>query len=152
MNPDFHKNEDKDISLTPISLISCLGHFDLDCCGLQTHRTADRIISLPENGLAIEWTGRVWCNPPYSNPKPWIERMYAHGNGVALVLASTGTRWFQDYCFTASGILFLSSRPRFTRLDGSRFQIMRDCALVAFSEKDRGSLESGVIFGEFGGN
>lgn len=151
MNPDFHKNEDKDISLTPLHLIKALGEFDVDCCGVQIHPTARRIISLPEDGLTTPWEGRVWCNPPYSDPKPWMQRMRAHGSGVALVLASTGTGWFQDYCFTASGVFFLNSRPKFTRLDGSRFQIMRDCALIAFSEKDRRLMEFAYMCGDIGG-
>lgn len=153
MNAEHHKNEDKDISLTPLPLIEALGRFDTDCCGVSCHPTAERIISLPECGLQSSWQGRVWCNPPYSNPAPWVKKMSHHGNGVALVLASTGTQWFQDYCFTASAVLFLKKRPKFTRLDGSSFSIMRDCAMVGFSKEDAEAMEravkSGWIDGKF---
>ncbi len=27
----------------------------------------------------------IWMNPPYSNPRPWIDRWLKHGNGVALI-------------------------------------------------------------------
>jgi hypothetical protein len=73
-----------------------------------------------------------------------MKKMHAHGSGVALVLASTGTQWFQDYCFTASAVLFLKKRPKFTRLDGSSFSIMRDCAMVGFSKADAESMEKAV--------
>jgi hypothetical protein len=151
MNPEHHKNEDKDISLTPLPLIRSLGDFDIDCCGVSVHPTADRIISLPECGLATPWEGRVWCNPPYSNPAPWMKKMKSHGSGVALVLASTGTQWFQEYCFTASAVLFLKKRPKFTRLDGSNFSIMRDCALVGFSEADYSALDKARLAGHING-
>jgi len=136
MSEEHHKLEDKDISLTPLWMLRSLGSFDMDCCGLLKHPTAPRIVQLPENGLETPWDGRVWCNPPYSTPKPWVKRMYEHGSGISLTLASTGTEWFQKYCFGASGVLFLSKRPKFTRMDGSLFQIMRDCALTAFSDDD----------------
>lgn len=141
--------EDKDVSLTPLSIIRSLGEFDLDCCGLLAHPTAKRIYQLPDDGLMLPWTGRVWCNPPYSKPEPWMRRMAEHGSGVALVLASTGTKWFQRYCFEASAVLFLEGRPKFTRMDGSRFLIMRDCALVAFSKKDAEALKSCGLAGTF---
>ena len=151
MNAEHHKNEDKDISLTPLHLIQSLGQFDTDCCGVSCHPTAKRIISLPECGLQASWQGRVWCNPPYSNPAPWMKKMHTHGSGVALVLASTGTQWFQDYCFTASAVFFLKKRPKFTRLDGSSFSIMRDCAMVGFSKTDAEAMEEAVKAGQIEG-
>jgi len=103
--PDFVQKErrlvhditDKNITLTPLDLISSIGTFDLDPCGLVFHKTAEKIISLPTDGLIEEWNGTVWLNPPYSNPKPFIKKLSEHGSGVALVLNSTDTGWFQEY-------------------------------------------------------
>ena len=49
-----------------------------------------RSLSVIDDGLATDWTGRVWMNPPYSDPLPWIDKFIHHGNGVALVPTSTG--------------------------------------------------------------
>lgn len=144
---EYHDISDKDISLTPLEVIRSLGRFDMDVCGLKSHPTASRVVQLPEDGLAVAWKGRVWCNPPYSNPKPWMVKMANHKNGIALVLASTGTEWFQKYCFGAHSVFFLAKRPRFTRLDGSRFHIMRDCVLVGFSEADTLSFKKSGLAG-----
>jgi len=46
-----------------------------------------------DDGLASQWFGRIWMNPPYSNPTPWVDRFIAHGNGVALLPTSNGA-WF----------------------------------------------------------
>jgi len=74
----FHSVEDKNITLTPLNLIGNFGVFDLDPCGLQWHKTANKIISLPDDGLVEKWEGRVWLNPPYSNPKPFIKKLAEH--------------------------------------------------------------------------
>ena len=90
----------KDITLTPLKLISSIGRFDLDPCGFEGHDTAKNIYLLPNNdGLLDKWFGKVWMNPPYSEVTKWIEKLSKHNNGIALVLASTETAWFQDYVF-----------------------------------------------------
>ena len=53
----MHKLEDKNITLTPLSLIKEIGVFDYDPCGLKFHKTANKIISLL---LMVYWkNGRV---------------------------------------------------------------------------------------------
>lgn len=33
--------------------------------------------TLAQDGLAQPWNGhRVWCNPPYSNIRPWVEKAW----------------------------------------------------------------------------
>lgn len=124
---------DKDTTLTPLSLIDGIGSFDLDPCGLPFHKTAKRIISLPADGLQEKWEGAVWLNPPYSNPKPFMEKLSVHNNGVALVLNSTDTVWFHEYGLKkAASIFILEGRPKFTRVDYSRVAIMRGVVLFAY--------------------
>lgn len=37
------------------------------------------------DGLAVPWTGRVWLNPPFSDPLPWVRRLIAtHAAGAVL--------------------------------------------------------------------
>src|ERR1700676_1979811 len=101
MQSNYINNDNKDISLTPLELINSLGDFDLDPCGLDTHRTAKEIFMLPTNGLIETWdkNKRIWLNPPFSQPSKWVEKLSIHGNGICLTLASTGTKWFQDFLF-----------------------------------------------------
>ena len=72
-------------------------------------------------------------NPPYSEVIKWISKMSEYNNGVALVLASTETKWFQEYVFKkASGILFLEKRPKFMNSNYEKVALMRGVVLVSY--------------------
>lgn len=124
----------KDITLTPLDLIKGIGEFDLDPCGFKGHKTAKRIYLLPkEDGLKKEWFGKVWLNPPYSETIKWIKKMAKYNNGVACVLASTETDWFQEYILKkANAIFFLKSRPKFLNKDFKIVNLMRGIVLVSY--------------------
>ena len=133
--------------LTPRDILAPLGAFDLDPCAAPPPRpwpTAARHIELPEDGLSAEWSGRVWCNPPFGREAAaWLERMAAHGNGIALVPARTETAMFYRCVWgVASGVLFLRGRPHFCRADGSRlpFNSGAPIALIAYGAKNAAVL------------
>jgi len=112
--------------LTPPEWIQKLGPFDLDpCCPYSMPwRTAARMLTRDEDGLATNWHGRIWCNPPYGPPKiiePWLRRLADHGNGIGLIFARTETRaWFKYIWPRASGALFVEGRPHFYNIAGER--------------------------------
>lgn len=104
--------------LTPREILAPLGAFDLDPCAAPSPRpwpTADRHIELPEDGLSAEWSGRVWCNPPFGREADaWAERMAAHGNGILLLPARTETKtWYRHVWPVAAAVLFVRGRPHF---------------------------------------
>lgn len=129
--------------LTPPEIVAALGVFDLDPCApaVRPWGTAKRHISLPEDGLTAKWVGRVWCNPPfnrYQRPK-WMEKMSEHRNGIMLVPAATETVAFENFVFRqADSICFLSGRPHFHFLDGTRAKFNSGTAicLVGYGEEN----------------
>ena len=56
---------------------------------------AKRWFSQADDGLAQDWQGLVWMNPPFSETTPWARKFMAHGNGVAL-LPVARSKWLMD--------------------------------------------------------
>ena len=139
--------------LTPPSILGRLGAFDLDpCCPkIMPWPTATRMICVPQDGLAADWDGRVWLNPPFGNAaRPWAERLAKHGNGIALLPARTETRLWQEFVFgKASGVLFLAGRPHFYGPDGTRgpHNCGAPIALVAYGVRNLLALSASGLAG-----
>lgn len=127
-----------DTWLTPPNWLTQLGPFDLDpCCPPDMPwRSAVKMLTEVEDGLAQPWNGRVWLNPPFGKEWPaWVEKLADHGNGIALIPARTETEAFYRLVWRrADGICFVKGRPHFHRADGSRapFNSGAPIALVAY--------------------
>lgn len=46
-----------------------------------------------DDGLAQEWHGRVWLNPPFSESTAWADKFRTHGHGVFLGPVANGRWW-----------------------------------------------------------
>lgn len=81
---------------TPEWVYKPMGHFDLDPCAGSNTDIADVNWNIfrGENGLKREWFGFVWCNPPFSQKSPWIEKMVNHGQGILLLTDPGSAPWF----------------------------------------------------------
>jgi hypothetical protein len=130
-------NKDNDTWLTPPAHVAALGPFDLDPCAAPSMpwRTAERQVvwreALPAgfvqqaweivgDGLEMEWTGRVFCNPPFSAPLDWVEKMADHDNGIILLPGkSPDTKWGQLLLATADMVLYPRGRFAFHYPDGT---------------------------------
>lgn len=106
------------------------------------------------NGLRQPWFGLVWMNCPFGHQrhkKAWLNRFFAHGNGVALVPDRTSAPWFQEYAPLADAICWVSPKIKFERPDGSIGQspgtgtALLACGSVAASALDQCGL--GMITG-----
>lgn len=115
-----------DTWLTPKWLLDALGHFDTDpaCPEKMPWATADTMYSIIDNGLMQPWTGRVWLNPPYGrDTATWLDRMAAHGDGIALIFARTETEAFHRYVWDkADAIFFFYGRLDFLDEEGRSYK------------------------------
>jgi hypothetical protein len=142
--------------LTPPELIEKLGPFDLDPCAAPSPRpwpTASRHIELPEDGLSADWSGHIWLNPPYSFAAwKWLDKLAAHGDGIALIFARTETAGFVSQVWEkATGVLFLHGRLYFYRPDGSRAGANSGApsCLVAYGQRAAEKLMTADITGTY---
>lgn len=85
-------------------------NFDLDVCASEENAKCKRYFTKEQDGLAQNWTGTVWCNPPYGRQmKHWIKKAYdsslVGATVVMLIPARVDTQYFQDLCLsTPNGI------------------------------------------------
>lgn len=108
---------------TPAPVVEALeaefGRFDLDPCCRQESAKAPRYYTPEADGLTNPWVGRVFLNPPYSKPAPWLEKAIAETSSgaaqlvIALLPASTDTRWFHDLVKGYAEVRFLKGRIKF---------------------------------------
>ncbi len=103
---------------TPPWIFEGLGlQFDLDPCQPEQPIKwipAKKTFSLKDDGLAQQWDGLVWLNPPYGKyTGDWLKKMDTHRNGVALVFSRTDCAWFHNFVVNADAILFLKGRVKF---------------------------------------
>lgn len=141
--------------LTPPEIIDALGPFDLDPCAAvgQPWDTAAKHYTVEDDGLAQEWHGFVWCNPPFGpEAQKWLRRMAEHGNGIALVPARTETRWFVSEVWNAAeAVLFLHGRPHFHHGDGTRGKANSGApiCLIAYGDAAANRLDTCTLLGSF---
>jgi hypothetical protein len=148
-----------DVWFTPPAIIEAVGgpeSFDLDPCSSvgRPWPTARHHYTPEGNGLILPWFGRVWMNPPYSNPllTRFMGRMAEHDCGIALIFARTETDAFHRFVWgAASGLLFIRGRLNFHHIDGrqARKNGGAPSVLIAYGDDDRDILAEAPIDGTF---
>lgn len=118
MNTEAMFSSKSDLWETPQEFFDNLDnefHFDLDACALKENAKCDRYFTPEVDGLKQEWTGTVWCNPPYGRQiGKWVKKASeSNATVVMLIPARTDTAWFHDYINGKAEIRFVRRRLRF---------------------------------------
>jgi phage N-6-adenine-methyltransferase len=113
----------------------------------EFHR-CDTYFTPRDDGLKQSWAdalpsrpgASVWCNPPYSNVAPWIEKAgrEARENGVTsvlLVMAATSLGWFRTAMQTADEIRLIVGSLTFGPSNTNRAPF--GSALIVFRAQQR---------------
>jgi phage N-6-adenine-methyltransferase len=110
---------------TPPDLFAALHSefaFTCDVAATDANALCDYYETRETDGVAVEWGAgqyaRVWCNPPYSNVTPWIEKAHdtqeRGGLAVMLLTVTPETRaWKEHVLGVADEVRFLARRVRF---------------------------------------
>ena len=135
-----------------------LGTIDLDpASSLQAQETvrAKAFYSLQDNGLAQEWKGRVWLNPPYAQPEieHFIDKLVGEvsagrtSEAILLTHNYTDTAWFHTAAKAAQLICFTRGRIKFQRYDGAVGAPTQGQAFFYFGKR---MATFTTVFGEVG--
>ena len=146
---DRAKLAEVDCRFTPVEFIDAItavfGPISLDPCAHPLANVpAARVISLPDCGLAAQWSGDlVFVNPPYGNLANWIakaNREWESGEIRKLLLLMPSSRLdireYFDRSATMATTLILRERLRFSRLDGRVYPAPFSLALACFGCTD----------------
>jgi len=76
--------------------------FTLDAAASADNALAPAFFDLEADGLRSRWSGRVWCNPPYSDCGAWVRKASYEAQWCELVVMllpanRTEQAWWQDW-------------------------------------------------------
>jgi phage N-6-adenine-methyltransferase len=122
-------------------LASEFGPFDLDpCCETKTAKAP--IFYTPDvDGLSQPWFGKVWLNPPYSRPEPWVAKAaFEMEQGttslvVALLPVATDTLWFHNFVLGHADLRFIKGRVRFYGWENTPINRPKSPSMLAIYRK-----------------
>ena len=99
--------------------LDAVHHFTLDVCATHENAKCQRYFTREQDGLAQDWDGRVWMNPPYGREIGlWVDKALRASRTTArfvvcLLPARTDTRWFHELCLPYGRVEFLRGRLKF---------------------------------------
>ena len=113
--------EIKDLWQTPKPLFDKLNaefNFICDVAASRDNSLCDQFIDEKNDSLGVHrWLSSNWCNPPYSNITPWVDKAIdQHGQGktiVMLVPSDTSVKWFKKAYESCNEVRFISGRLSF---------------------------------------
>lgn len=92
----------KDSWQTPKEIFNSLFlefNFSCDVAADEENSFCDFHYDQHDNALNQQWFDTNWCNPPYSNIAPWIEKaieQHAFGRTTVMIVpADTSVKWFK---------------------------------------------------------
>ena len=123
---------------TPKWIFDSMGiTFDLDVCASSNPNIvvpSGKRYTIEDNGLVSPWEGRVWMNPPFSKPKPWIDKWLEHANGVMLTPLGGNGRWLQKAWDSNAAVVCMQPNIGFINTEGEEKKIMYRIAVWAIGD------------------
>ena len=108
--------------------------FTVDVAANEKNRKLNHFYDRGRDGLSQDWSDeRVWCNPPYSDIRPWVEKALSSIAGgcdlVVMLLPANRTEqgWWQDLIEPGRRngsieVEFLRGRMRFIAADDDQIR------------------------------
>lgn len=131
-----------------------LGTIDLDPASSELANEtvkATTFYSADDDGLAQDWFGDIWLNPPYSSGliERFVDKLLESNFSQAIVLVNnaTDTEWFCRLADSARAVVFPKGRVKFHKPDGSTGAPLQGQAILYFGDNVPGFKEQFSKYG-----
>jgi len=118
--------------------------FDIDVASPPDgpmHTPCKKYFTQLDNGINQDWVGSVFLNPPFSEPKLWVDKWIRHQNGV-LLAPMAKSKWFNTLWNSNATLVALPSNLRFADPKGGNGSIMLGCVIAALGDKNIKALSN----------
>lgn len=117
--------EIRDLWQTPRTIYTNLDHefkFVGDVAASDANHLHRDYLTVNDDALTVDWSKRFgagykWCNPPYSDVGPWVDKAASERSTVMLVPSDTSVKWAMKAYDTADEIRLINGRISFVRAD-----------------------------------
>lgn len=109
--------------------------FVLDVAADAVNHKCEQFYSIEDDALNLPWAKSNWCNPPYSNIQPWVDKaiveMEQGNTTVMLIPADTSVEWFST-AFNNARTEFITGRISFINASTGKPQSGNNKGSVVF--------------------
>jgi phage N-6-adenine-methyltransferase len=116
--------------------------FDLDVASPEggSHVPCKQYFTEADDGLAKEWHGNVWMNPPFSNATKWANKFMDYGQGIA-ILPNSNAIWVDRLWNSDASIYKMPYHTFYERPDGPAKRIMYTTYLIALGNDNKEAIK-----------
>ena len=99
---------------------SLVGDVDYDTACDRSNALAEPVFHFfdSDDALSVKWLGVCWCNPPYSNITPWIEKAIASDAITVMLIPSPNGESYYGELIKNSHEIAIQGRISFIGADG----------------------------------
>lgn len=111
--------------------------FDLDGAGSDGNGLLPSVSTIER---PVSWTGRrVFCNPPWSDIRTFVELAVHAECAVLLVPSRVNARWFHRALALGARVEYFQGKLKFHQGGESKWNSPVDCLLLVFGEVSPGN-------------
>ena len=110
--------------------------FTCDVAASDLNHLVPHYLTEDDDALSAPWGDTNWCNPPYSNIRPWVDKAIEQARcgktTVMLVPADTSVAWFRKAFNECTRCEFISGRISFINAETGKPQSGNNKGSVVF--------------------